>query len=180
MLHAGATMGAHEHILTAVQRLFTMEGYKTDRKHVPHSRGLRKADLMVKDFQLASIRDLIIDVSMRHEFHGSCQNHMRNGEASHADVNGALDAAVKAKLDNYLHDYNNRNFFFLHTVMTTSGRISSDFLRLLYILSDRQADNYFARMASSTPPPRLSNSAEARTSTTTVPPSGSPAPRPPP
>jgi hypothetical protein len=30
--------------------------------------------------------------------------------------------------------------------MTTSGRISSDFLRLLYILSDRQTDNYFARM----------------------------------
>ena len=30
--------------------------------------------------------------------------------------------------------------------MTTSGRISGDFLRLLYTLSDRQADNYFARM----------------------------------
>ncbi len=67
-----------------------MVGYKTDRKHVPHSRGLRKADLMVKDFQLAGIRDLIIDVSMRHEFHGSCQNHMRNGEASHADANGVI------------------------------------------------------------------------------------------
>ena len=78
--HAGDTMGAHEHILTAVQRLFTMEGYKTDRKHVPHSRGLRKADLMVKDFQLAGIRDLIIDVSMRHEFHGSCQNTCATGK----------------------------------------------------------------------------------------------------
>jgi hypothetical protein len=71
---------------------------------------------------------------------------MRNGEASLADANGALDAAVKAKLDNYLHDYNERNFFFLHTVMTTSGRISGDFICLLYILSDRKADNYFARM----------------------------------
>jgi hypothetical protein len=30
--------------------------------------------------------------------------------------------------------------------MTTSGRISGDFLRLIYILSDRQAGNYFARM----------------------------------
>ena len=78
--HAGATMGAHEHILTAVQRLFTTAGYKTDRKHVPHSRGLRKADLMVKDFQLAGIRDLIIDVSMRHEFHRSCQNTCATGK----------------------------------------------------------------------------------------------------
>ena len=58
----------------------------------------------------------------------------------------ALDAVVKAKLDNYLHDYNERNFFFLPAVKTTSGRISGDFLRLLYILSDRQADSYFARM----------------------------------
>ena len=30
--------------------------------------------------------------------------------------------------------------------MTTSGRISGDFLRLLYILSNRQAHNYFTRM----------------------------------
>jgi len=139
-------MGAHEHILTAGQLLFTMAGYKTDRKHVPHSRGLKKADLMVKDFQLAGIRDLHIDVSLRHEFNGSCLNHMCNGEASHADANGAIDAAVKAKLDNYQHDYNGRNFFFLPTVMNTSGRISGDFLRLLYILSNRQADNYFSRM----------------------------------
>jgi hypothetical protein len=54
--------------------------------------------------------------------------------------------AVKAKSDNYQHDYNERNFFFLPAVMTTSGRISGDFLRLLYILSDRQTHNYFARM----------------------------------
>jgi len=92
--------------------------------------------------QMAGTRDLIIDVSLRHEFHGSCLNHMRNGEASHADANGEFDAAVKAKLDNYQHDYNERNFFFLPAVMTTSRRISGDFLRLLYILSNRQADNY--------------------------------------
>ena len=64
--HAGAMMGAHEHILTACSGYSQLAGYKTDRKHVPHSRGLRKADLMVKDFQLAGIRNLIIDVSMRH------------------------------------------------------------------------------------------------------------------
>jgi hypothetical protein len=71
---------------------------------------------------------------------------MCNGEASHADANGAIDAAIKAKLESYQHDYNERNFFFLTSVMTTSWRISGDFLRLLYILSDRQANNYFARI----------------------------------
>ena len=87
-----------------------------------------------------------IDVTLRGEFHGSCIDPARNGEASYADPNGAIDAAVKAKLDNYQHDYNERNFLFLPAVMTTSGRISGDFLRLLYILARRQAANFFTRM----------------------------------
>jgi hypothetical protein len=70
-------------------------------------------------------------VTLRSEFHGSCIDPARNGEASYADPNGAIDAAVKAKLDNYQHDYSERNFLFLPAVMTTSGRISGDFLRLL-------------------------------------------------
>jgi hypothetical protein len=92
--HAGAMSGAHEHILTALQRLFTKAGYRTDRKHVPHSRGLKKADLLIKDFQLQGVRNVIVDVTCRHEF-CSCENQQRNGEPSHLDVNGALDAAVK-------------------------------------------------------------------------------------
>jgi hypothetical protein len=46
------------------------------------------------------------------------------------------------------HDYNECNFFFLPAVMTKSGTISGDFLRLslVYILSNRQADNNFSRM----------------------------------
>ena len=38
--------------------------------------------------------------------------------------------------------------------MTTSGRISGDFLRLLYILSQRQAANYFTRMGIIGPSPQ--------------------------
>ena len=57
--HAGATTGAHEHILTAVQRLFNQAGYATERKNVPHSRGMKKADLHVKDFRLEGIRDVM-------------------------------------------------------------------------------------------------------------------------
>jgi hypothetical protein len=36
--------------------------------------------------------------------------------------------------------------FGVKKLTVTSGRISGDFLRLLYILSDRQTDTYFARM----------------------------------
>jgi hypothetical protein len=121
---------------------------------VPHRRGLKKADLLIKTFQLQGVRDVIVDVTCRHEFRGSCANQERNGEPSQLDVNGALDAAVKEKLDHYQHDYNERNFFFLPAVTMTSGIISRDFLRLFYILSHRQAANYFTRMGIIDPSPQ--------------------------
>jgi hypothetical protein len=77
-----------------------------------------RADLVIKDFQLAGVRNVM---TVRHEFHGSCADPQCNGEASHVDVNGALDAAVKEKLDNYQQDYNARNYFFIAAVMTTQG-----------------------------------------------------------
>jgi hypothetical protein len=49
--------------------------------------------------------------------------------------------------------YNERNFFFLLAVVTTSGRISGDSLRLLYTLSHRQATNYVTRMGILDPSP---------------------------
>ncbi len=109
---------------------------------------------MIKDFQLQGLRDVIVDVPCRHEFRSSCANQERTGKTSHLDVNGALDAAVKEKLDRYQHDHTERNFFFLPAVTTTSGRINGDFLRLLYILSHRQAANYFTRMGIIDPSPQ--------------------------
>jgi hypothetical protein len=85
---------------------------------------MKKTDLHIKDFQLEDIWNVIIDVTLRSEIHGSCSDPARNGEASYVDPNGAIDAAVKAKLDNYHHDYSARNVLFLPAIMTTSGRIS--------------------------------------------------------
>jgi hypothetical protein len=62
--HAGATMGAHEHMLTAVKNIFAQARYRTDCKNVPHGRGLKKADLVIKDFRLAGVRNVILDVSL--------------------------------------------------------------------------------------------------------------------
>jgi hypothetical protein len=159
-------MGAHKHILTAMQRLFTMAGCRTERKIVPHSRGLKNADLWMEDLQLAGIRNVIVDVTLRHKFHGSCANLECDGEPSYPDVNGALDAAVKEKLDNYQHDYNERNVVSLPAVMTTLGRISGNFLRLLTYCPTVMPRTTSHARASLTHPSRPSNNAEARPSTT--------------
>ena len=88
----------------------------------------------------------IIELNSLEALHWQIASAARNRDASYADPNGAIDAAVKAKLDNYQHDYSEHNFLFLPAVMTTSRRISGDFLRLLYILAHRQAANFFTRM----------------------------------
>ena len=69
-----------------------------------------------------------------------------SGLAAFYSATSKFVALLASLPDNYQHDYNERNFFFLPAVMTTSGRISGDFLRLLYILSNRQAHKYFTRM----------------------------------
>ena len=41
----------------------------------------------------------------------------------------------------------NRQVAFLPACMTTSGRIHGEFLRLLFFLSNKQADDYFAALS---------------------------------
>ena len=94
--HVGRTPHSHSSA-TVVHKA----GYRTERKNVPHSRRLKKTDLWIKDFQLAVVQNVIVDVTLCHEYNGSCANPIHNGEPSHPDVNGELDATVKEKLDNY-------------------------------------------------------------------------------
>ena len=68
-------------------------------------------------------------MNLRHEFH---------------EADGAIARAVKAKLESYQHDHD-VNVVFLPAAMTTSGRISGEFFRLLYILSHRKADFFFLK-----------------------------------
>ena len=50
---------------------------RTDRKHVPYSRGLKKADFLIKDLQLQGVRDVIVDVTCRHEFRPAATSPVR-------------------------------------------------------------------------------------------------------
>ncbi len=68
----------HSEHLTSLHRLFTKTGYRT---------GLKKADHWIEDFQLAGVRNVITDVTFRHEFHGSYAKLEHNGEHSHPAVN---------------------------------------------------------------------------------------------
>jgi len=81
--------GAHEHILAALQRLFTKAGLRTERKHVPHSCGLKKADLWIKDFQLAGVWNGIVAMTLRREFHGSRAPNLHTRGSPHTPTSTA-------------------------------------------------------------------------------------------
>ena len=56
-----------------------------------------------------------------------------------------LDQAAADKIRAYREPYHrHRSLAFLPACMSTSGRIHSEFLRLLYLIADKQASDYFA------------------------------------
>ena len=146
-VHSGNWLCAHELVLSAVADIAHDAGYRTNRgRHVPTSRGQRRGDLEIKDFNVAGTANLIIDVAVVHDFHGKVADSARHGQLRHHNPDKVLiDMAVaKAQGNEYRPDYlRNHNKAFLPLVMSTSGRLHSEFVRLLYILAHQRALRFF-------------------------------------
>ena len=69
----------------------------------------------------------------------------RNGQLCYADPDMLLNNAADVKVRRYHETYAapDRLLAFLPAIMSTSGRIHGEFLRLLHILSHRQTINFF-------------------------------------
>ena len=89
--------------------------------------------------------DLIIDYTLRHDFIGDAHDVSRHGTLRNPDrPDQILDQAAADKIRDYREPYHrNRSLAFLPACMSTSGRIHSEFLRLLYFIADKQASDYF-------------------------------------
>ncbi len=82
---------AHEHVLQALELICQAAGYATSRKRVLPSEGNRRADLEVRNIRVyvrvAGKTDLLIDITIRHNFIGAgrsghTQGRLRNPDAS--------------------------------------------------------------------------------------------------
>jgi len=144
--HSGSTKDAHEHILSAVEKVVKRAGFTTRRRNVTSSRGGQKGDLQIQNINLAGRTHLVIDVACVHDFSGDCWRDVRrNGQLRYDDPDMLLNNAADAKVRKYREAYAapDRLLAFLPAIMSTSGRIHGEFLRLLHILSHRQAVNFF-------------------------------------
>ena len=72
----------------------------------------------------------------------------QHGGLRYQDPNRVLnDAAVKKIEGNgYRQDYLQNNKAFLPLIMSTSGRLHGEFVRLLYLLAHRRALTFFASL----------------------------------
>ena len=144
--HSGTTKDAHEHILSALDTMCRRSGYTNRRKNVTSRRGSKKGDLEIRDINLAGKRDLVIDVALVYDFSGDCsRDARRNGQLRYDDPDLLLNNAARAKVHKYREDSSasDVNKAFLSALLSTSGRIHGEFLRLLYILAHRQTVKFF-------------------------------------
>jgi len=144
--HSANWFTAHEHVLQALERICQAAGYATSRKRVLTSEGNRRANLEVCSIRVAGKTDLLIDITLGHDFicagrSGRTQGWLRNPD----NPDRILENAASDNIRTYREPYQrNRQVAFLQACMSTSGRIHGEFLRLLFFLSHKQADDYFA------------------------------------
>jgi len=134
--------------LQALERICIDAGYATSRKRrVLPSEGNRRADLEVRNI-VAGKTDLLIDVTLRHDFIGAGRSGHTQGQLRNPDnPDRILESAASDKIRTYRDPYQrNRQVAFLLACMSTSGSIHGEFLRLLFFLSNKQADDYFAAL----------------------------------
>jgi hypothetical protein len=120
-------------------------GFATTHKRVLTSEGNRRADLEIRNIRVAGQTDLLVDVTVRHNFKGTGHNGQTQGQLRNPDnPDHILESAAADKIRNYRDTYRrNRHVAFLPACMSTSGRIHGELLRLIFFISNKQAEDYF-------------------------------------
>jgi len=92
--------------------------------------------------------ELVIDVAVNHEFGGDhLADVCRNGALRDAQPGRILESTTRTKVDCYRAGYAAIKYAFLPCVISTSGRLHGEFLRLLYIIVHSRTSNDSGGMA---------------------------------
>ncbi len=90
---------------------------------------------------------LVVDLRVPHDRVDSSADPPLNGHLSYPNnLDQSLNDTVVDKLRKYHADYNNnppRGVVFMPTIASTSGRLHSEFIRILF-LQNRETDRFFA------------------------------------
>ena len=91
---------------------------------------------------------LVLDLRITHDRFGSSSDPSINGHLHYPnDLDGSLNEAVADNIRQYRADYNNRPsnpISFMPAIASTSGRLHSELVRLLFLHVYRETDRFFA------------------------------------
>ena len=90
----------------------------------------------------------VLNLCIAHDRFGSSSGPSLNGNLHYPnDIDRSLNEAATDKIRKYRADYNNnppRSVSFMPAIASTSGRIHSEFVRLLFLQAHRETDRFFA------------------------------------
>ena len=91
---------------------------------------------------------LVLDLRIAHDRFGSSSDPSINDHLHYPnDLDGSLNEAAADKIRQYRADYNNRPsnpISFMPAIASTSGRLHSELVRLLFLQAHRETDCFFA------------------------------------
>ena len=91
---------------------------------------------------------LVLDLHIAHDRVGSSTDPTLNGHLRHPNnLDQSLNDTATDKIRKYRADYNNNPpsvVSFMRAITSTSGRLHSEFIRLLFLQAHRETDRFFA------------------------------------
>jgi hypothetical protein len=104
--HASNWTCAHDHVLRALERIWNDAGFTITHKRVLTSEGNRRADLEIRNIRVAGQHDLLVDVTIRHNFKGTGHNGQTQGQLRNPDnPDHILESAAADKTRIYRDTY---------------------------------------------------------------------------
>jgi hypothetical protein len=91
---------------------------------------------------------LVLDLRIAHDRSGNSSDPSLNGHLHYPnDIDRSLNEAAPDKIRKYRGDYNNNppnTVSFMPPIASKSGRLHTDFIRLLFLQTHRETDRFFA------------------------------------
>jgi hypothetical protein len=142
--HSGAKK-AHDWAVDQLADLFRTT-HKAKTQQVIRSRGQHCGDIELTGYlpNEAGPVPLVLDLHIAHDRFGRSSDLSLNGNLRYPnDIDRSLNESADDKIRKYRADYNNNPptaVSFMPTITSTSGRLHSEFIRLLFLQAHRETD----------------------------------------
>ena len=143
--HSGAKK-AHDWAVDQLADLFRTT-HRVKTQFVVKSRGQHCGDVEIAAYLANAAGPLVLDLRIAHDRFGSSADPTLNGKLHYpTNIDKSLNETGNDKIRKYRADYNNNppnSVAFMPAIAGTTGRLYSEFTRLLFLQAHRETDRFF-------------------------------------